>query len=255
MSGESWEQWLQQLLEQPDTAYDRAAEDGRARARLFRLEEGLAALSALASEQALPEDDSLAAMADALSRGEQLPPLTSAQMVTMQRILELKRRMAGELAPLPEALAAAVDRGLGVETPPRKTPDLIIELAGAGLRAIRQVLSGLSLENAAPVAVRNPALAETLRRVELMDQARTRSGDKAGLSYSLLRESESSVTLQLSAAAPSATRIELRRDGRMIDSRQSNGAIEVEFAKLSAGQYELQLSGGLDRTLVFWIEA
>lgn len=249
---------IRQFTESPETLYNEYGELTLPEVRdLIALEERIVALSPAAALAGLApaslEEGELARLADGLLAGgaglADLAPADQHALLGALRARTLMDLEAPASDPLPVALAAAVERVLGAraESETRRAPALIVELAREGLRAVKSALQGVSLDAAVGVQVRNAAAAEQGEKIVRMEFSQTVNlrGDGRGvIRYEALRESDDAMTLVIRLADASAWRVELRRDGRIVESRSASDG-QVRFERLTRGDYDLDFSGGV----------
>lgn len=255
MSGQSFEEWIKGVAEEPERAFEQALSDGRQRARLYALEEALSAFSSLNQTALAPEAEAaLAEACEALLCGEAKNIDGATVAAAVPTVFALQAMSAPDRESLPEALRAVVDRSLAGEG--FRQPQLILQLSDAGLRAIRNVLSGLSVAPIQAVPVRSSTVADAPRRIEFQETVQDRIGQSLSLEYQAIRDADDQITLRFSCAdSTGAVRVDLYRAERRIDSRQLQGPIQCEFAKLPAGEYSLAISGAIERRLDFWLQS
>ncbi len=249
---------IRQFTEIPDTLYDEYGEMTLPEVReLIALEERIVALSPAAALAGLAptslDEGEVARLADQLlAGGGRLADLAPADQHALLGALRARTLMSLDSPvadPLPIALAAAVERVLGgqAESEARRAPALIVELAREGLRAVKSALQGVSLDAAVGVQVRNAAVAESGEKIVRMEFSQNVSlrGERRGvIRYEALRESDDAMTLVVRLADVPAWRVELRRDGRIVESRSASDG-QVRFERLTRGDYDLDFSGGL----------
>jgi hypothetical protein len=249
---------IRQFTESPETLYNEYGELTLPEIReLIALEERIVALSPAAALTDLAatsmEEGELARLADELLAGggriADLSPADQHALLGAVRARTLMNLESPASDPLPVSLAAAVERVLGVQAQgePRRAPALIVELAREGLRAVKSALQGVSLDAAVGVQVRNAATAEQGEKIVRMEFSQTvalRGDRRAVIRYEALRESDDAMTLVVRLADVNAWRVELRRDGRIVESRSASDG-QVRFERLTRGDYDLDFSGGV----------
>lgn len=246
---------------------------------LMELEEGLAAALYASREREFDEpasslsESELAELADALLTGDLERVRRSLQddrdLLAVYRTASAVQAMAAPLAnlPLPEALAAAIERVFPRQSPtadaaPAKLPAMILSLAEEGLRVLKSSLQSVQLEAVYSPAVRSAAApaanaragAEEQEAVQRVDQKASRltlsqripaSGGEAVLHFDVLRENAGALTLVVHTPEElGRARVNLKLAGRSLDSRYvSAEARSLEFTHLGPGEYELEFSG------------
>jgi hypothetical protein len=148
---------------------------------------------------------------------------------------------------VPPVLGMVIDRyfdaGLRSARRTDSAPAIVLQIS-EGLRVIKSALQGFTLQTESLIATRNAVAAPEARKSHfVLKQALI---DGCEIEYQILSESSEAVTLVVSLpAAYKKTRVDLRCEGRMLDSRMLGADGRLSFEHLKAGSYELEFSGAL----------
>ncbi len=153
--------------------------------------------------------------------------------------------------PVPEALQNIV-KSVNVS---KKVPSLLLRLSQSGLNAVKSTFQGFYIQPEAFVETRS---ASTIEKKPRLTVRQTLSSDPEDfIECQIVRESDTELMLSLSLPRKAASsRIDLRKDSRMIDSQRIDGTNSLaSFSRLTAGEYDVEISGAITNSFSLMVES
>ena len=227
--------------------------------QLIQLEEALIATGLYGRLSAAPADEAtwpqrLEALLKQMEKGK-ITALSAAESVHLSEYMAARDLMdAAPLEEVPEALLASVHRAL--ETPAQNKESIVVRLLRNGLELVQGSLAGATLELAPLAATRRSAPAEappvgnTGSRIDLKLPA-----GRGMVHCSILQTSATEAMVSISLKNLSGNfQISLRKGDRLVGSHSGvRSERSVQFDRIEAGQYSIELKGAQSVAIPFSI--